>query len=290
MAFISLATKSDICIATQQQMSTDNATAVLNNLLDATPSDVIVTFLGSNDISALQIQLVIKGNLARHLTWILAYPEDLKTDEFIIGSGSGAGGNIRSFRGALAIKARENVPSLFTDYAKALRVGNNQRNAWFQEYIEKKFNCDTTGRSTSLPPCDPDASISETDIEANSALASGIIESVTVMALGMTSMLRQKCPGLTSGMCAEFLQATPEEFQSAVRRVVLTRGDGSMFRFNDDHTVLPAFDVWNYQGMAGFIKVRKTYSGIFTKKILARSCERYELMISVSSNLTTLVL
>ncbi|XP_072024743.1 uncharacterized protein [Amphiura filiformis] len=242
-AFNEAATNAQLCIATQEMLGPNNTyPQVMDSILDKTLDNVVVAFLKMDDITSLQHQLVIRGGDVRHITWVLAYPYDLETNRFIIG---GAGGSIRSFKGSLAIKAEETVPDNFKQYVTSLRVNNSTRNPWFKEYIDSTFNCGAPNT------CDGSEGVSSDVIDVNGQLVESIIDSVKVVATGIDMLLKTKCPQAVSGMCAEFLSATPEEFRNAVKSYTFTREDGSFFGITDEeNAIMPTFEVWNYQDIA----------------------------------------
>ena len=235
------AEKAEICIATEQKISRNNTyRKVVDSLFDADQSNVVLAFLKDRDVDPLQLQVVFKQLRSglRHLTWVLAYPYDLSTEQFIVG---GAGSTIRSFKGSLAIKPEEVIPDDFQRHMTSSRISNNQRNPWFKEYIENTFNCSTTGN------CDGSEGITPEEMNQNGFLIEGVIESVKVIATGIDNLRKQKCGPLSQGLCAEFLGSDPDQVRDAIRDVTFIRKDGSTFKFDNDNAVVPTFEIWNYR-------------------------------------------
>ncbi len=210
---------------------------MIDSILSKTSANVVVGFLTLNDMINLQHQLVIRGNNVRHITWLLAYPYDLETDRFIIGGSS----DIRSFKGSLAIKPEETVPEDFKQQFKSLTSDNNERNPWFKEMAYPN-DC-----NQGIDSC----------IDTHGQLVPGIIDAVKVIANGIDKLMKRKCPQTPSGMCAEFLSASPDEFREAVRDYTFTRADNTFFAIRDDLAILPTFEVWNYKDVNGEFKYDK---------------------------------
>ncbi|XP_071953154.1 uncharacterized protein [Antedon mediterranea] len=235
--FTETAVKEEICIQ-QQLIVPRNAedseyTEIISEIAGDPDSPIVVLlFTTLTDTNKLQLEAT---KSKRHMTWIeaggIGKKPLKKTDVSSAVSGSfyvapTAPGSIKRF----------------TDYFNILGKNNN-RNPWFEEYLEQiNGGCDPT----SGVACTSPAQLSLND--ADQLMVGAIFDSVFAIAYGIDSLLKSTCSGGDgSGICAEFLNLTPDDLFKVIQKVNGKGITGGDLAFTTDGYMMRDFDVYNYQ-------------------------------------------
>ncbi|XP_069186198.1 uncharacterized protein [Procambarus clarkii] len=239
-AFRELAESNNICIAKED--------SVLSNAEDEA-FDMVIEQL-REDQRANVVVCFCEGMTVRNL--LLAAQRNNVTSRFLfIGSDGWAdrsdvvAGLEEAAVGGLSIKINSSYVAEFDDHYFQLHPETNDRNPWFREFWQNRFNCSLPGQEeiVSLPRCSGEESLRK-GYKQDTKMAF-VMKAIYTMAWGLHNMQRDLCPG-TQGLCDAMLPINGSLYREYLMNVTFTYMNESVtFDLRGDPP--GRYDIMNYQ-------------------------------------------
>lgn len=163
--------------------------AVIRQLLQKPNARVAVLFLRSDDAKEL---LAAAARLNTSFIWVAS--DGWGAEESIVK------GNEITAEGAITLELAANPVPAFNRYFLSLNPSKNQRNPWYREFWEQRFQCSLAGGGgggagpggTPLPLCDKDLSMDKSNFEPESKIMF-VVNAVYAIAIALHHMQRSLC-------------------------------------------------------------------------------------------------
>nr|XP_053651495.1 uncharacterized protein LOC128701648 [Cherax quadricarinatus] len=239
-AFRELAEGNNICIAKED--------SVLSNAEDEA-FDMVIEQL-REDQRANVVVCFCEGMTVRNL--LLAAQRNNVTSRFLfIGSDGWAdrsdvvAGLEEAAVGGLSIKINSSYVSEFDDHYFQLHPEKNDRNPWFREFWQMRFNCSLPGQeeNSKLPGCSGMESLRK-GYKQDTKMAF-VMKAIYTMAWGLHNMQKDLCPS-TQGLCDAMLPVNGSLYRDYLMNVTFTYNNESV-TFDSRGDPPGRYDIMNYQ-------------------------------------------
>ncbi|XP_078466710.1 metabotropic glutamate receptor 3-like [Lampetra planeri] len=191
-AFENEARSRNICIATSEKVgrltSPDSYKGIVHNLMQKPNARVVVLFMRSDDAKNL-----LAAATSNNTSFLWVASDGWGALENVVK------GNEKAALGAITIELSSFPVQEFSEYFKSLRPTANERNPWFREYWQHKFQCTLPELPHLENECSQQRSLNDKNFEQESKIMF-VVNAVYAMAHALHNMQRSLCPN-TTGLC-----------------------------------------------------------------------------------------
>ncbi|XP_064628882.1 metabotropic glutamate receptor 1-like isoform X2 [Lineus longissimus] len=242
--FHELAESAGICTAAEDGLSDQAEGAdydkVVTNLLEFPNARAVVCFCNGMMVRHLY-QAMEKRGVVGHFMIIGSDGWNVRPDVVRGIENLAAGG--------ISIKLHSPEVKSFDEFYSKLRPKDNDRNPWFKQFWQYRFNCYIPGPDrnyTSTVPCTGEESLTSFDDYVQDAKLGFVINAIYTMAYGLDSLQRSVCNGKL-GVCPELLPINGTLFLKHLRNVSFTSYSGEEVHFDAFGDPPGRYDIMNYQ-------------------------------------------
>ncbi|XP_048851213.1 glutamate receptor, metabotropic 5a [Brienomyrus brachyistius] len=245
-AFKDMATKEGICVAHSDKIYSNAGEHNFDRLLDKLVAHLPRARVVACFCEGMTVRGILMAMRRRHLVGqFLLVGSDGWADRYDV-----TDGYEREAAGGITIKLQSAYVRWFDDYYLALRPHNNQRNPWFPEFWQHRFQCRLAGHPQENQQYNRTCSDKESLRQqyAQDTKMGFVIDAIYSMAYGLHNMQKELCPG-RDGLCSAMHPVDGRVLLDFLMKTNFTGVSGELVWFDDNGDSPRRYEIMNFKKM-----------------------------------------
>uniref|UniRef100_A0A8C6VMH3 Metabotropic glutamate receptor 5 n=1 Tax=Naja naja TaxID=35670 RepID=A0A8C6VMH3_NAJNA len=246
-AFKDMSAKEGICIAHSYKIYSNAGEQSFDKLLEKLRSHlpkarVVVCFCEGMTVRGLLMAMRRLGLASEFYCWA---GDDGWADRYDV-----TDGYQREAAGGITIKLQSPGVKWFDDYYLKLQPETNQRNPWFQEFWQHRFQCRLKGSPQENPKfnktCTSNLTLGTQHVQDSKM--GFVINAIYSMAYGLHNMQMALCPGY-AGLCDAMKPIDGRKLLDSLMKSNFTGVSGDMISFDENGDSPGRYEIMNFKKM-----------------------------------------